>query len=160
MVKPPMATINTLDHDVPSPSLESRGDASGWENLAKEEEHISSPARSKLSSQALTFVPLRKVILSMALTIDNSKMNLTIITKPRMRISHLGNKKVEATKVKRRKKTHERQHSWDGKVTEEFISRHMLMRLAKEKSNDSFKQQQDPINPKRSDELSSFVGHI
>ncbi|KAG5616640.1 hypothetical protein H5410_016464 [Solanum commersonii] len=35
-----------------------------------------------------------------------------------------------------KKKTHERQHSWNGKVTEKFISRHLPMRLAK--SYDSF----------------------
>ncbi|KAK4738349.1 hypothetical protein R3W88_002046 [Solanum pinnatisectum] len=33
---------------------------------------------------------------------------------------------------KNKKKTHERQHSWDGKVTEEFIPRHLSMRLAKQ----------------------------
>ncbi|KAH0779479.1 hypothetical protein KY290_005906 [Solanum tuberosum] len=33
---------------------------------------------------------------------------------------------------KNKKKTHERQHSWDGKVTEEFIPKHLPMRLAKQ----------------------------
>ncbi|XP_049399994.1 uncharacterized protein LOC125864106 [Solanum stenotomum] len=33
---------------------------------------------------------------------------------------------------KNKKKTHERQHSWDGKVTKEFILRHLPMRLAKQ----------------------------
>ncbi|KAG5629793.1 hypothetical protein H5410_001510 [Solanum commersonii] len=81
IVKPLMATINTLYHDVPSPSLESLGEqisgqqtiskrndkslvketsASRWTNLVEEEEHISSPARSKLSPQAPIFVPSSK----------------------------------------------------------------------------------------------------
>ncbi|KAG5626547.1 hypothetical protein H5410_011765 [Solanum commersonii] len=33
---------------------------------------------------------------------------------------------------KNKKKTYERQHSWDGKVTGEFIPRHLPMRLAKQ----------------------------
>lgn len=33
---------------------------------------------------------------------------------------------------KKKKKKHERQHSWDGKVTEEFIPRHLTMRLEKQ----------------------------
>ncbi|KAG5609867.1 hypothetical protein H5410_021148 [Solanum commersonii] len=33
---------------------------------------------------------------------------------------------------KSKKKTHGRQHSWDGKMTNEFISRHLLMRQAKQ----------------------------
>ncbi|KAG5620371.1 hypothetical protein H5410_005589, partial [Solanum commersonii] len=67
MVKPPMETINTSNHDVPnSPSLESLGEkifgqqlifkrydkrlgketsASRWANLVEEEEHIFAPAR-------------------------------------------------------------------------------------------------------------------
>lgn len=36
----------------------------------------------------------------------------------------------QATKGKQ--KTHGRQHSWDVKVTEEFVSRYLPMRLAKE----------------------------
>ncbi|KAH0716805.1 hypothetical protein KY290_013065 [Solanum tuberosum] len=103
MVKPPMETINTSNHDVPnSPSLESLGEqifgqqsiskrndkslgketsASRWANLVEEEEHISAPARSKLSPQAPIFVPSSKANPSMAVTIDNSKKILTITTK-------------------------------------------------------------------------------
>ncbi|KAH0741551.1 hypothetical protein KY290_034594 [Solanum tuberosum] len=33
---------------------------------------------------------------------------------------------------KSKKKTHGRQHSWDGKMTEEFVSRHLPMRQAKQ----------------------------
>ncbi|KAG5583174.1 hypothetical protein H5410_053801 [Solanum commersonii] len=102
MVKPHMATINTLNHDVPnSSSLESLGEQifgqqsisksndkslgketndSRWADLVKEE-HISAPARSKLSHQAPIFVPSSKANPSMAVTIDNSKKILTITTK-------------------------------------------------------------------------------
>ncbi|KAG5632109.1 hypothetical protein H5410_003826 [Solanum commersonii] len=85
MVKSPMATINTSDHDVPSPYLESLGEkissASRWAYLVEEEEHISSPARSKLSPQAPICVPSSKANQSMEVTIDNSRKNLTISTK-------------------------------------------------------------------------------
>ncbi|KAG5621402.1 hypothetical protein H5410_006620 [Solanum commersonii] len=33
---------------------------------------------------------------------------------------------------KSKKKTHGRQHSWDGKMTEEFVRRHLPMRQAKQ----------------------------
>ncbi|KAG5594395.1 hypothetical protein H5410_035627 [Solanum commersonii] len=33
---------------------------------------------------------------------------------------------------KSKKKTHGRQHSWDGKMTEEFVPRHLSMRQAKQ----------------------------
>ncbi|KAH0709034.1 hypothetical protein KY284_010461 [Solanum tuberosum] len=103
MVKPPMATINTSNHDVPnSPSLESFGEQifgqqsiskrtdkslgretsdSKWAYLVEEEEHISAPTRSKLSPQAPIFVHSSKENTSMAMTIDNSKKILTITTK-------------------------------------------------------------------------------
>ncbi|KAH0670607.1 hypothetical protein KY290_026016 [Solanum tuberosum] len=34
--------------------------------------------------------------------------------------------------TKCKKKTHRRQHSWDGKVSENFVPRHQPMRLAKQ----------------------------
>ncbi|KAH0773436.1 hypothetical protein KY290_010573 [Solanum tuberosum] len=198
MVKPPMATINTSNHDVPnSPSLESFGEQifgqqsiskrndkslgretsdSKWAYLVEEEEHISAPAKSKLSPQAPIFVHSSKENTSMAMAIDNSKKILTITTKvlekshePEAGVSRLsptttydsdlGGEKFEEDdedgmldilfdKVakdgdpsprqqrsgnnKNKKKTHERQHSWDGKVTEEFIPRHLPMRLTKQ----------------------------
>ena len=112
----------------------------------------------------------------MAVTVDNSKKNLTITTKV-LEKSHesevvvsrlsptttydidLGSDMIDGDdeddmpdilfdKVakdgdlsprqqrsgsnKSKKKTHERQHRWDGKVTEEFIPRHLPMRLAKQ----------------------------
>ena len=48
----------------------------------------------------------------------------------RMGIFHLDNKEVEAANAK--KKTYGRQHSWDGKVSGEFVPRHLPMRLAKQ----------------------------
>ncbi|KAH0730596.1 hypothetical protein KY285_001498 [Solanum tuberosum] len=82
MVKPLMAIINTSDHDVPSPSLESLGEKiSRWADLVEEEEHISLPARNKLSPQAPIFVPSSKANSSMVVTIDNTKKNFTITTK-------------------------------------------------------------------------------
>ncbi|KAH0689244.1 hypothetical protein KY289_016602 [Solanum tuberosum] len=104
MVKPPMATINTSNHDVPnSPSLESFGEQifgqqsifkrndkslgketgdSRWADLVEEEEHISAPARSKLSPHEVPiFVPSSKANPSMDVTIDNSKKILTITIK-------------------------------------------------------------------------------
>ena len=45
-------------------------------------------------------------------------------------IYHLGNKEVEATKAKR--KTYGRQYSWDDKITEEFVPRHLAMRQTKQ----------------------------
>uniref|UniRef100_M1DVE7 NB-ARC domain containing protein n=1 Tax=Solanum tuberosum TaxID=4113 RepID=M1DVE7_SOLTU len=198
MFKPPMATINTSNHDVPnSPSLESLGEKifgqqsiskrndkslgkktsdSRWADLVEEEEHISAPARSKLSPQAPIFVPSSKANPSMTVTIDNSKKILTITTKvlekshePEAGVSRLSltttyDSDLDSEKFddddedemldilfdkvakdgdlsprqqksgsnKNKKKTHERQHSWDGKVTEEFIPRHLPMRLAKQ----------------------------
>ncbi|KAH0733724.1 hypothetical protein KY285_009431 [Solanum tuberosum] len=203
MVKPLMATINTSNHDAPNSPSESlrekifgqqsiskRNDKSlgkgtsdsKWTDLVEEEEHISAPARSKLSPQAPIFVPSSKANSSLTLTIDNSKKFLTITTKV-LEKSHesedgvsrlsptttydsdLGSEKFDDNdedemldilfdKVakdgdllprqqrsgsnKNKKKTHERQHSWDGK----------------------FQQQHNPVNPKRSVEISSFVGHI
>ncbi|KAK4718313.1 hypothetical protein R3W88_016651 [Solanum pinnatisectum] len=103
IVKPPMATINTSNHDVPnSRSLKSLGEKifgqqsiskrndkslgketsdSRWADLVEEEEHISAPARSKLSPQAPIFVPSSKANPSMTVTIGNSKKILTITTK-------------------------------------------------------------------------------
>uniref|UniRef100_M1DLM9 NB-ARC domain containing protein n=1 Tax=Solanum tuberosum TaxID=4113 RepID=M1DLM9_SOLTU len=198
MVKPPMATINTSNHDVPnSPSLESLGEKifgqqsiskrndkslgketsdSRWTDLVEEGEHISAPARSKLSPQAPIFVSSSKANPFMAVTIDNSKKILTISTKvlekshePKAEVSRLsptttydsdlGSEKFDeddeeemldilfdkvtkdgdlsprkqrSRSNKKQKKTHERQHSWDGKVTEEFIPRHLPMRQAKQ----------------------------
>ncbi|KAK4714882.1 hypothetical protein R3W88_020789 [Solanum pinnatisectum] len=34
--------------------------------------------------------------------------------------------------IKIKKKAHGRQHSWDGKVTEDFVPRHLSMQLAKQ----------------------------
>ncbi|KAH0685838.1 hypothetical protein KY284_016391 [Solanum tuberosum] len=97
-------TINTSNHDVPnSPSLESLGEQifgqqsiskrndkglgketsdSRWVDLVEKEEHISAPAKNKLSPhEAPIFVPSSKTNPSMVVTIDNSKKILTITTK-------------------------------------------------------------------------------
>uniref|UniRef100_M1D880 NB-ARC domain containing protein n=1 Tax=Solanum tuberosum TaxID=4113 RepID=M1D880_SOLTU len=77
-------------------SLGKETSASRWANLVEEEEHISAPARSKLSPQAPIFVPSSKANPSMAVTIDNSEKILTITTKvlekihePKARVSRL-----------------------------------------------------------------------
>ncbi|KAG5605059.1 hypothetical protein H5410_026551 [Solanum commersonii] len=191
MVKSPMSTINTSNHDVPnSPSLELLGEQifgqqliskrnnkslgketsdSRWTDLVEDGEHIFALARSKLSPQAPIFVSSSKENPSMAVTIDNSKMILTISTKPKAEVlrlsltttydSDLGSEKFDeddeeemldilfdkvakdgdlsprkqrSRSNKNKKKAHERQHSWDDKVTEEFIPRHLPMRLAKQ----------------------------
>ncbi|KAK4716176.1 hypothetical protein R3W88_014514 [Solanum pinnatisectum] len=192
-----MATINTSNHDAPNyPSLESLGEQifgpqliskrndkslgketsdSRWADLVEEEEHISRPAKSKLSPQAPIFVPSSKGNPSMVVTIDNSKKILTITTKvlgkshePEAGVSglsptttydsDLGSEKFDdddedemldilfhkvakdgdlsprqqrSGSNKNKKKTRERQHSWDGKVTGEFIPRNLPMQLAK-----------------------------
>ncbi|KAH0684349.1 hypothetical protein KY289_022101, partial [Solanum tuberosum] len=80
MVKSPMATINTSNHDVPnSPSLQSLGkQISGQKSISIRNDKI----WSKLSSQAHIFVPSSKENSSMTVTIDNnSKKILTITTK-------------------------------------------------------------------------------
>ncbi|KAG5585125.1 hypothetical protein H5410_045559, partial [Solanum commersonii] len=138
--------------------------ASRWEDLVEVENHTPTPSRSrcrsKLSPQALEFVPTSKTNASMAVLDSSSNLSATKVNLDNRDIlPDLGNdisdgddeddmldicfdkvakdgdlspRQQRSGSTKCKKKTYGRQHSWDGKVSEEFVLRHLPMRLAKE----------------------------
>ncbi|KAH0686002.1 hypothetical protein KY285_016543 [Solanum tuberosum] len=129
-----------------------------WADLVDEEENVSPPPLNrKLSPQALEFVPkitIAKKNEQEALASGFSPINayasdlgddsfdegededededmLDICFDKVSRDGDISPRHQRSGSNKNKKKTHERQHSWDGKVTGEFVPRHLPMRLAK-----------------------------
>ncbi|KAH0709798.1 hypothetical protein KY290_011203 [Solanum tuberosum] len=123
---------------------------SRWADLVDEEEQVSpSPLNRKLSPEAPIFAP-KSVIAkknesgALALGIsqcidlgeeffeeDEEDNMLDICFDKVARDGDLSPRQQRSGSNKSKKKTHGR-HSWDGKVTEEFVPRHLPMRLAKQ----------------------------
>ncbi|XP_049343274.1 uncharacterized protein LOC125807577 [Solanum verrucosum] len=113
-----------------------------------QEKQVSPPVlNSKLSSDAPVFVPkcvLEKKNESRALvsnTIDLGEDSLDEDEEDNMldicfdRVAREGDispRQQRSGSNKSKKKTHGRQHSWDGKITQEFVSRYLSMRQAKQ----------------------------
>nr|AAT39932.2 NB-ARC domain containing protein [Solanum demissum]AAT39950.2 NB-ARC domain containing protein [Solanum demissum] len=113
-----------------------------------QEKQVSPPAlNSKLSPEAPVFVPkcvLARKNESSALvsnTIDLGEDSLDEDEKDNMldicfdRVARKGDispRQQRSGSNKSKKKTYGRQHSWDGKMTEEFVPRHLLMRQTKQ----------------------------
>jgi len=171
-INPNTPTMFILDQEVATNNLnESKekrgvGSASRWADLVEEENHTPSPSRSKLSPQALEFVPTSKTNPSMAVIGTSSNLSATKVNVADRDILYdLGNdmsdgddedhedheeemldicfdkvakegdlspRQQRSGSTKCKKKTHRRQHSWDGKVSEDFVPRHLPMRLAKQ----------------------------
>lgn len=62
--------------------------------------------------------------------------------------------------MKQKKKKLGRKNSWDGKMTKEFLPRHLPMRLIKQNHMTVSTTLRDPINLRRFDELSNIVRQI
>ncbi|KAH0686326.1 hypothetical protein KY284_016879 [Solanum tuberosum] len=132
-----------------------------WADLVDEEEHVSPPLLNrKLSPQALEFVPKStsaKKNEQEALASGFSPINayasdlgddsfdegedededededmLDICFDKVARYEDISPRHQRSGSKKNKKKTHGRQHSWDGKVTGEFVPRHLSMQLAKQ----------------------------
>ncbi|KAH0735609.1 hypothetical protein KY285_011316 [Solanum tuberosum] len=132
-----------------------------WADLVDEEENVSPPLLNrKLSPQALEFVPkstIAKKNEQEALASGFSPINayasdlgddsfdegenededddedmLDICFDKVARDGDISPRHQRSGSNKNKKKTHGIQHSWDGKVTGEFVPRHLPMRLAKQ----------------------------
>ncbi|WMV51610.1 hypothetical protein MTR67_044995 [Solanum verrucosum] len=132
-----------------------------WADLVDEEEHVSPPLLNrKLSPQALEFVPkstTAKKNEQDALASGFSPINayasdlgddsfdededededeednmLDICFDKVTRDGDISPRHQRSGSNKNKKKTHGRQHNWDGKVIGEFVPMHMPMRLAKQ----------------------------
>ncbi|KAH0749170.1 hypothetical protein KY290_028402 [Solanum tuberosum] len=130
--------------------------ASKWVDLVEEEENITSPPMSKLSLQAPEFMPSNIRVLAKShdpevivsgnsptaaydtdLGIDMSDGDdeeemLDICFDKAAKEGDLSPMEQSSGSNIIKKKAHGRQHSWDGKVTEDFIPRHLPMQLAKQ----------------------------
>ncbi|KAG5622811.1 hypothetical protein H5410_008029 [Solanum commersonii] len=108
-----------------------------------QEKQVSPPAlNSKLSPEAPVFVPkcvIARKNESSALvsnTIDLGEDSLdedgVDLGEDSLDEDEEDNMQQRSGSNKSKKKTYGRQHSWDGKMTEEFVPRHLLMRQAKQ----------------------------
>ncbi|KAK4371017.1 hypothetical protein RND71_010492 [Anisodus tanguticus] len=108
-------------------STEKQGETSAprWADIVEIEEHITSPHRSKLSPQAPVFVPSSDDMFDADDMLDICFVKVA-------KVGDLSPRQQRSGSNKSKKKRHERKHSWDGKVTEEFVPRNLAMRLAKQ----------------------------
>ncbi|KAH0770728.1 hypothetical protein KY290_014709 [Solanum tuberosum] len=127
----------------------------GWADLVDEEELVSPPLLNrKLCPQALEFVPkstIAKKNEQEALASGFSPINsyasdlgddsfdedededmLDICFDTMAKDGDISPRHQRSGSNKNKKKTHGRQHSWDSKVTGEFVPRHLPMRLTKQ----------------------------
>ncbi|KAH0749169.1 hypothetical protein KY290_028401 [Solanum tuberosum] len=125
--------------------------ASKWENLVKEEENITSPPmkfghdhQSYWSILAKSHDP--EVIVSRISPTaaydtdlgtdisdgDDEEEMLDIFFDKVAKEGDLSPRQQRSGSNRIKKKAHGRQHSWDGKVTEDFVPRHLLIQLAKQ----------------------------
>ncbi|KAG5591217.1 hypothetical protein H5410_041731 [Solanum commersonii] len=118
------------------------------DNVLVQEKQVSPPALNrKLSPEALVFIPkcvLEEKNESRAIvsnTIDLGEDSLDEDEKDNMldicfdkvaREGDISPRQQRSGSNKSKKKTHGRQHSWDDKMTEEFVPRHLSMRQAKQ----------------------------
>ncbi|KAH0636684.1 hypothetical protein KY289_036599 [Solanum tuberosum] len=130
-----------------------------WADLVDEEENVSPPLLNrKLSPQALEFVPKSTIakkneqetlasgfspINAYASDLgddsfdegedeDEDEDMLDICFDKVARDGDISPRHQRSGSKKKKKKIHGRQHSWDGKVTGEFVPRHLPMRLTKQ----------------------------
>ncbi|KAG5609349.1 hypothetical protein H5410_020630 [Solanum commersonii] len=101
--------------------------ASRWTNLVDAENHTPSPSRSKLIPQALEFVPTRISFLTWVSDEDDEDDMLDICFDKVAKEGDLSPRQQTSGSIKCKKKTYGIQHSWDGKVSEEFVQKHLPM---------------------------------
>ncbi|KAK4715565.1 hypothetical protein R3W88_013903 [Solanum pinnatisectum] len=145
LLKPNLAIKSPMQREISTPR---------WADLIDEEEHVSPPLLNRtLSPQALEFVPksiIAKKKEQEALASefsptkgyesdlgddsfdeDKEETMLHICFDKVARDGDISPRHQRSGINKDKKKTHGRHHSWDGKVTGEFVPRHLPMRLAK-----------------------------
>uniref|UniRef100_M1DEP8 NB-ARC domain containing protein n=1 Tax=Solanum tuberosum TaxID=4113 RepID=M1DEP8_SOLTU len=149
-IKPFMATLNTSTHKISPPSLESLSESRQLvrstenDNDLIQEEQVSPTALNKeLSLEASVFVSkcvIAKKNESRALASNTINLgedslgedeedNILDICFDRVSMEHdISPRQQRSESNKNKNETHGRQHSWDGKVTEEFVPRHLSKR--------------------------------
>ncbi|KAG5611951.1 hypothetical protein H5410_023232 [Solanum commersonii] len=162
-IKSPMVTLNTSAHEV-SKEKQREMSTPRWADLVDdEEEHVSPPLLNrKLSPQALEFVPksiIAKKKEQEALASefsptrgyesdlgndsfdeDEEENMLDICFDKVARDGDISPRHQRSGSNKNKKKTHGRQHSWDGKVTGLAKQNHMTVSIASTRSNTSKKK--------------------
>ncbi|KAH0641368.1 hypothetical protein KY285_037954 [Solanum tuberosum] len=106
--------------------------ASRWEDLVEAENHTPTPSRSKLSTQICAFKDILPDLGSDMSDGDDEDDMLDICFDKVTKDGDLSPRQQRSGSTKCKKKTYGRQHSWDGKVSEEFVPKHLPMRLAKQ----------------------------
>ncbi|KAG5577108.1 hypothetical protein H5410_057242 [Solanum commersonii] len=159
-IKPPIVTLNTLAHEVPTQSLESFRELQGEsrqlilskgndKDLVKEVQVSPAILNGKLSPQALEFVPKSVIAKKNEVEALASGANPTnaydidlgdssfdedeednILHECFDKVARDGDispRHQRSGSNKSKRKTHDRQHSWDGEVTGEFVPRQLPM---------------------------------
>ncbi|KAK4359851.1 hypothetical protein RND71_022080 [Anisodus tanguticus] len=162
---PSISQANSTNDLIVSKEKQGETSAHQWADLVEEEEHITSPPRSKLSPQAPVFVSSSKILAittkdmgvltkshepkavvsgrnpSITYDIDlgddmfdeNDEDDMLDISFDKVaKDGDLSPRQQRSGSNKSKNKAHGRQDSWDGKVTEEFVPKHLPMRLEKQ----------------------------
>ncbi|KAG5585400.1 hypothetical protein H5410_045834 [Solanum commersonii] len=122
---------NTLDLD----KKDEGESASRWADLVEEENHTPSPSTSSNLSATKINVTDRDILYDLDNDMsdgDDEDEMLDICFDKVVKEGDLSPRQQRSGSTKGKKKTHRRQHSWDGKVSEDFVPRHLPMRLAKQ----------------------------
>ncbi|KAM3304186.1 hypothetical protein P3S67_015218 [Capsicum chacoense] len=146
-------TLTYSNNNVEAKSDQKRGtNIKSWADMAKEEKQASSPPTcSKLSPTISEFVPsyamtkrheprdlledpMEEFEGDLGFDIFDKEDEDEVLNECFAKVARDGDLSPrQQRKGFKKKKTHERKHSWDGKVSEEFILRQLPVRVAKQK---------------------------
>ncbi|KAJ8563559.1 hypothetical protein K7X08_032011 [Anisodus acutangulus] len=135
VINPLIVTLKTSAQHIPTQSFEALGEqqdeSPSWADWIEQEAQAYSKS-GDLGGSCVEQKDLDKLNGDDMFDGDDEDVMLDICFDKVDKDGDLSPRQQRSGSNKSKKKTHGRQHSWDGKVTEEFVPRHLSMRLAKQ----------------------------